>query len=214
LIDVGIIVCIAAGNDAHKMSAYSASTSDDWNNYITTTGGTIYYQRGSSPNNKINSTNPSAILVGALYATTYSASLDQRIQFSNAGPQVDIWAAGVSVRSAYSTTNTASTPYTTATYYLNDSYKQLTDMGTSMASPQVAGICACYLQQNPTATPAQVKDWLTSNAITSAIYSTGLDNDYTSATSLLGGPRRIAYLPSQGATISGAITLSNVTLPS
>ena len=37
--------------------------------------------------------------------------------------------------------------------------------GTSMAAPVVTGLVALYLQDNPTATPEEVKAWLTTNAI-------------------------------------------------
>ena len=37
--------------------------------------------------------------------------------------------------------------------------------GTSMATPVVTGLVALYLQQNPQATPEEVKEWLTSNAV-------------------------------------------------
>jgi len=77
---------------------------------------------------------PNAITVGA------TDSLDQRAGYSNFGSCVDIFAPGSSVKSTWSTSDTA-----TAT--LN---------GTSMASPHAAGVAALYLETNPTATPGEV----------------------------------------------------------
>jgi len=57
-------------------------------------------------------------------------------------------------------------PYPTA--YLNDGLQHLVDQGTSMAAPHVTGAVALLLQQFGAMTPAQVKSFLTSHAITDA----------------------------------------------
>jgi PKD repeat protein len=90
---------------------------------------------------------PNVISVGA------TGSSDNFASFSNFGSCVHINAPGVNITSlwigASGTTNTIS--------------------GTSMASPHVAGVAALYLQANPSATPAQVRSALTSNATPNAI---------------------------------------------
>jgi hypothetical protein len=68
-----------------------------------------------------------------------------------------------------------------------------------MASPQIAGICALYLQKYPTATPAEVKKWLLDNA-SGTILNTGTTTDYTNFRSLLGGAPKIAYQNLQSAS--------------
>lgn len=180
LIDEGVIVCIAAGNDTHKIDVVGGV---DYNNYWTSSlYGNIYYHRGSSPYSS------KAIIVGSMDSESYSASLDQKSWFSNAGPGIDIFAAGSDIQSTTSNTNV----HDGVAYHLNPSYKQLNISGTSMASPQIAGIGALFLQNNLTATPAQYKNWLKANA-TSTIYSTGLDNDYTNQHSQYGGNTEVAY---------------------
>ena len=192
VIDAGITVVQAAGNEGSKVDVIGGV---DYNNYLSSSfipGYVAYYHRGFSPSD------PRVILVGNLDSVPHSVDKDRRSYSarSNAGPRVDIWAAGTNILSATSNTNIFdSMPY----IHGNPAFKQVNISGTSMASPQIAGMCALYLQINPTATPAQVKSWITSNA-TETIYSTGLNNDYTNPYSLLGGASRVAYQPIQGLT--------------
>ena len=66
-----------------------------------------------------------------------------------------------------------------------------------MASPQVAGMIACFLQAHPDWSPKQVKNWFVENA-TDKLYSTGSNYDYTTDTSIHGGNQRVAYFPVNG----------------
>jgi subtilisin family serine protease len=77
-----------------------------------------------------------AITVGA------STSSDARASYSNWGGVVDIFAPGSSITSAWNTSDTATN----------------TISGTSMATPHVAGVAARYLQNNPGASPATVRN--------------------------------------------------------
>jgi serine protease len=90
---------------------------------------------------------PNAVTVGA------TNSSDNEASFSNYGPCVNILAPGVSITSAWHTSNTATN----------------TISGTSMATPHVAGAMALYLTANPGATPAQVRQALESNATANVI---------------------------------------------
>ncbi|AQQ66597.1 hypothetical protein Mag101_02250 [Microbulbifer agarilyticus] len=101
---------------------------------------------------------------------------DARASFSNYGQCVDVWAPGVDILSAYSTSNTAITSW----------------QGTSMAAPHVSGIAALYLQGAPNAAVAnvvnrvmskvtygKVSDRKTTDTPNLFAYSLGTSNTYT-----------------------------------
>ena len=97
---------------------------------------------------------------------------DQWASFSNFGAGVDIIAPGVSITSAWWTSNTATN----------------TISGTSMASPHVTGAAALYLETNPGASPATVASALTSNATPNVITGVPLGTANRLLYSLLGAP--------------------------
>jgi aqualysin 1 len=91
-----------------------------------------------------------AITVGA------TTNTDARASYSDFGPCVDFFAPGSSITSSYFLSDTSTTVLS----------------GTSMATPHVVGAAALYLQNNPAATPQQVRDALfnltTKNIVTDA----------------------------------------------
>ena len=180
LLAAGVVVCTAAGNRSYKIDVTGGT---DYNNSILSTSGTTYYyHRGSSPNNE------NAISVGNADSTAYSSTLDQKSTSSETGPGVHIFAPGTDIMSATSTTNR----FSGQSYYLNATYRQCNISGTSMASPQVAGVCALILQLNPTYTPAQVKSALLGQT-TATIYTSGLGNDWSNSRSILGSNQSFLY---------------------
>lgn len=183
MIDEGIIVCIAAGNSYQKIDVVGGNDYDNF--YTDSTVGNIYYHRGGSP------FSDRAMVVGNIDDNVTGGEI--RAASSEHGPGVNILAPGTGIMSTCSTTNAFSS--VVLPYPLNGAYNCMSISGTSMASPQVAGLSALYLQAYPEKTPAQVQDWLISNAQTGKLNDTGLDNDYTSTFSLLGGPNRYMYNP-------------------
>ena len=91
-------------------------------------------------NENRNACNGSPARVSDALTVGATSSSDARASFSNYGSCVDLFAPGVSIRSAWYTSNTATTA----------------SSGTSMASPHVAGAAALVLAGSPGASPATV----------------------------------------------------------
>ena len=175
LIDEGVHVCIAAGNNSFKVDVPGG---DDYNNLLFYSGGSRYYLRGSSPYSE------NAFMVGSLNAQTSTA--DNKVSFSTTGPGVDIYAAGHNIVSCTSQNN----KFTDAAYWGNPVYRQCNISGTSMASPQVCGIGALYLQSNPMLTPEQLKNMIHGDC--SETMEAGSLTGYGDTNDAMGGPRRVA----------------------
>ena len=199
LIGSGVICCIAAGNNGMRADS---STGADYNNSILINNFGVdysyHYNRGCSPQTDMG------IMVGAIdfvypnnvtdqnhaRASNNLNNLDQVAYFSNSGSLVTIYSPGVNITSSTSNFNTlGGVPYNE-----NNLYMQTCISGTSMATPQVVGLLSLYMQANPTKTPAQAKQWLIDNS-KATLFSTGLDNDYSTLWSLKGGPNRQMFNP-------------------
>ncbi len=119
-------------------------------------------------NENQNACNTSPARVAAAITVGSTTSTDVRSSFSNYGSCVDVFAPGSGITSTWYTSNTAT---------------QVLD-GTSMASPHVAGVAALYLQNNPTATQAQVAAAITGSASSGKLTSIGT-----------GSPNLLLYSP-------------------
>jgi subtilisin family serine protease len=89
-------------------------------------------------------------------------SSDRKASWSNYGNCVDWFAPGVSITSAWSTSNTATN----------------TISGTSMATPHTAGVAAQYLQTNPGASPATVRSVLFNDTTKGIVTSSSTTNNH------------------------------------
>ena len=191
MIDAGIHVIIAAGNRNYKCEVTGGV---DYDNYFTFSGTNYYYHRGSSPYDD------EAIKVGSISYLSYDANTDQKSNFSNAGPAVDIYAAGHFIISSLSDTNV----HTEGVYYNDENYKQGVLNGTSMAAPQVAGVIALMCQANPKATPSSIKSSLLAKA-GDAFLTGSATNDYTDD-STMGGDNKVLFNPFSQTPEPGNVT--------
>ena len=99
-------------------------------------------------NSNTNAANSSPARVTQAITVGATTSTDARSSFSNFGSVVDIFAPGSAIRSAWITSDTATASLS----------------GTSMAAPHVAGVAARFLQSNPGASPATVRNELVAQA--------------------------------------------------
>jgi len=122
------------------------------------------------------------IVVGA----TESTVTEQKTDFSDTGPGVDIWAPGRNIQSSFNPQGTADRR--DANY---DVYKI---SGTSMASPQVCGVLACMLELEPNMTPDEAKEFLQFHATKNQL-SSGSSGGFTDTRDLNGAPNYHLYYP-------------------
>ena len=153
----GVVVIGAAGNNnqyaCHSDPSHPSYV--DYDNKVSFTGiGWIHLNRGSSPNNA-----KSVITVGN---TGKSKDFERRYS-SNYGPVLDVWAPGAYIVSAYNSGGTLDGKYGGDNYFWRIS-------GTSMASPQVAGVAACL---------ATGKERFTNSDVIAFIQQHGLYGDMT-----------------------------------
>ena len=196
LTDSGVICVKAAGNGYHPCSGPNAPYhSDIYDSYYTlneswqgiAAGNPIYYNRPSSPHSD---------------DTVWVANMDQDryggqefiTQSSERGPRIDIIAGGQEISSATSQVST----YPSKQLYPGSSTHYMARIGgTSMASPQITGIGALWLQANPGGTAQQFKDFLNIHATTDA-YDTGTATDFNAYNAIprrYGAPAKTLHWP-------------------
>lgn len=204
LIDEGVHVCVAAGNSYYYVAAEDDS---DWNNSVKLLGITHFYHRGASP----YSTN--AFIVGNM-DNSYKNNLEHKQESSCSGIGVDIYAPGTSIISVSSTDRNGDCEIGSAAsifvgnYITGSNFKIMRLTGTSMASPNVAGMIATILEANPGMTPAQMKTFIHNNATQNLLYD-GVSDDWDDEESIQGGPNRIFKTPF---IASEKIKISNITI--
>lgn len=197
----GVVFVHSAGNSSHKIDRVGGI---DYNNYYTIgenfgglvpAGQPIYYHQGGSP----RSTN--AITVSAAREIPgFSNKKNMEIvdSYSERGPGCDVVAPGSNICAG--TSKTASYPgqqeYVWGRNNTTDrSHRVVKISGTSMAAPQVTGVLALYLGRNPTATPAQAKEWIARTGVKNQIVSSVINNDWTNPNALLGAPNNYLFNP-------------------
>ena len=157
----GIIFVGAAGNGKWK---HDLPGGTDWDNtfemgirYPESVTSPYYYMKGSSPT--ANDTAIPNICVGSIDVTVS----DYKASYSDCGPGVDIWAPGTNIISAYLSGVGDSR---------NGTHLLGKISGTSMASPNVCGVLACALEQNPHWNQTQAKAYIVNTATQDQITNT------------------------------------------
>jgi len=158
----GVIVVAAAGN-SYWNSAYSDG--QDYNNSIRVGSTDYVHSQGSSP----------AVAAGVIVVGNVgSTQQEYKNNSSNFGNRVDVWAPGTNiVSSVYDTSAATEWGVTLVNDPRNSGYKLASVSGTSMASPQVCGLLACYAEQNQNLSPSEALIYLITNSTQNQIGTTG-----------------------------------------
>lgn len=173
----GVILTGSAGNSSHFIDVPGGQ---DYDNYLTFFGGTRFWHRGGSPG-----AGPGFICVGALATDEYKTG------FSCTGPRVDMYAPGDNIISSIFSSTSPSIVLVNDPR--NSNFKLTKYDGTSMASPQVAGVFACILEQYPTKSQQDLFTYIKVIAKYNQIIDSVQAPVYTNLSSLLGAPNRVLY---------------------
>jgi len=193
----GIIYVAAAGNYGHKVDK---SGNVDYNNSykssvygVNPPGVATYYHRGSSPRGTIS------VMAGDYATVSVNNTLKEQLAtYSERGPGCDVVSPGTYITSSTSQLSTFNPfPYNFGLQAQN-TFKACKISGTSMATPQVTGICALHLARHPETTPAQMLTWVTTNSKKNQVNTTTSDNDWLNNRALLTGPNNYLYNPYRG----------------
>lgn len=141
----GIVYAVVSGADVINMSWGGTGSSTTAQNIINWAYGQGVVLVAAAGNNNSNTMFYPAGYTNVI-AVAATNSNDTKASFSNYGTWVDISAPGNNIY---------------ATYYGNT---YANNSGTSMASPVVAGLCGLMLSLNPSLTPADIRNCLTSTA--------------------------------------------------
>lgn len=195
--DAGIIMVAAAGNDGHLMDNVDGP---NYNNYYYSYvyGQNRYYHRGSTPNV------PGAVIsVGCLQP---AVGYHYKAYFSVCGPGVTVFAPGYGIQSVGVDGSDIANYYGGAAYPWDTNFLAVKISGTSMASPQVAGILANLAGNRRHYNTQDCKNWL----VGASVKDTMLDpypHEYNNSYAMMDSPNRILHWPFPN---SNVLTMDNV----
>ena len=212
-----VLIC-SAGNSKGKQEVKDGTDHGNQftsGNFVYSSGYDTYYNRSGTPAITREGEDDAVIKVASLDSSRQTGSQERTSNFSNRGPNIDIWAAGSTVLSPWSSGYQDPRDTSYSNNYLN---------GTSMASPNVTGVIAQHLESNPTATRKSVRKWLLSTG-SAELSSSDFYDPYTSNGandtnywgndySLRSSPRRILYNPYANNTVPkiDGVVLSGVSV--
>ena len=169
LIAAGVHVVIAGNNNYEVQYNYEDDVNDNYNDFFIrpsyASGAPVYYHRGSSPR---ASTVKGAEMIVANIGVNEHNGKEVLAQSSACGEAIDISAPGTNITSAFSNVNTKSS--SEGIYPPDNAFKIGTITGTSMAAPQVCGVGALYLENEPNITPVELKAKMLHDAKTGLLH--------------------------------------------
>ena len=182
MVDAGVIFVTSAGNSNQRLGL--GQSDPHLNDYLSTlnsadsrTGVPGYNVSGTVPSGHRNYIHPAnigyntttdyhpAVCVGAMDDFIESDYQERKASYSNNGPGVDVWAPADETLSAgmrASNGDQLGTEINFSRY--NSNFVDRYFNGTSAASPVVAGVVALFLESKPSATSAEVKDFIRTQA--------------------------------------------------
>ena len=183
-ISEGVVIVAAAGNNNYHCVP---DGDPDYSNTVTLLSGTYLYNRGASPGNSLNT-----ICVGALG----NRHDFRRSTYSNFGPLIDIFAPGNNILSAYNNSGLADSKYGGAPNYFYPI------QGTSMASPQVAGVLACLATGKERFNQNDAKGYLNNTSVYNDMSWNASGGQFDDSSCQQGSPDKylIAKNPREGVT--------------
>ena len=182
MVNAGVIYVTSAGNSNQRLGLGTADP--HLNDYLTTLNSAD--TRSGVPGADVSGTVPSghrnwihpanigyntttdyhpAICVGAMDDFIESNYQERKASYSNNGPGVDVWAPADETLSAgmrAADGDQLGTEINFSRY--NSDFVDRYFNGTSAASPVVAGVVALFLESRPSATSAEVKDFIITHA--------------------------------------------------
>ena len=182
MVNAGVIYVTSAGNSNQRLGL--GLNDPHLNDYLTTLNGAD--TRSGVPGANVSGTVPSghrnyihpanigyntttdyhpAVCVGAMDDFIESNYQERKASYSNNGPGVDVWAPADETLSAgmrAANGDQLGTEINFSRY--NSDFVDRYFNGTSAASPVVAGVVALFLQSKPSATSAEVKDFIRTQA--------------------------------------------------
>ena len=182
MVNAGVIYVTSAGNSNQRLGL--GLSDPHLNDYLTTLNGAD--NRAGIPGSGVSGTVPSghrnyihpanigyntttdyhpAVCVGAMDDYIESNYQERKASYSNNGPGVDVWAPADETLSAGMRAANGDQLGTEVNFSrYNSSFVDRYFNGTSAASPVVAGVVALFLESKPSATSAEVKDFIKTQA--------------------------------------------------
>ena len=173
MMDAGVIFVTAAGNnnqrigygftDAHRIDALqdkwfnSNDSRPEFASISTPVGSRDFMNPSGVGFNTVTGYHP-VINVGAIDDYIDSSGKERKVDYSNNGPGVDVYAPADETLSAGMHNISANRDYQR---YDDDKFFDCYFNGTSAAAPVVCGLMGLYAQRFPTATPTDAKNWVT-----------------------------------------------------